>query len=302
MFKFLRQVPLLMFSIFFLVTPLELEVFGKIPALGSLTNIKIMGVKMDKPGSISPNYQAYSEGKFLPFFDQENNPIKVSYPKNQSVDITPPPPPLNEFDRGVLATCGPINSNVTEEKFKKLMLKHPKVLEKIQKAVGGELRPGRNRKDLFLADLTDIWFTRRGFQHIFCGQLKSASKIGGLHFVGRYLQLQEEGIGGRLANNSRNEQVLAGVIYTVGIAIKRGDQIFIDKVKGYSYVTNAEEILLVATETFKEQGTKFASCLINMKDQETGKTFKAVFVKDRKSIVTFYPDVTPKGASCNINL
>ena len=39
-------------------------------------------------------------------------------------------------------------------------------------------------------------------------------------------------------------------------AIKEGDQIFIDQVKGYSYVTNAEEILLVATETFKEQGTK----------------------------------------------
>jgi hypothetical protein len=64
----------------------------------------------------------------------------------------------------------------------------------------------------FLDDLTAIWFNRRGFEHIFCGDINNSTTIGGLHFAGRYLQLQNQGIAGRLPNNSNREEVIPGEV------------------------------------------------------------------------------------------
>lgn len=242
--------------------------------------------------------QSQPAAKLLPFFDNIDNPVPVGFPRGQKLDITPPIPLLNSFDKAVLNICGPIGTKVTPNKFKQLLSDYPDVLQTLQTASGGELFPGRKKKAEFIEDLTDIWFKNRGFEHIFCGEIKSANDIGGLHFYGRYLQLQNEGIGGRLPNNHRREEIVPGVIYTMGVVIKQGNLTVTDVIKGYSYLSNAQEMLLDATKIFKLQGNSEGACIFNVRDRDTGTTFPKVFVRRQKAIVTFYPDATPQGAKC----
>ena len=236
--------------------------------------------------------------QLLPFFDNVDNPAPVRFPAGQQADITPPPPLLNPFDKAVLKLCGPVGTRVSSNNFKQLLSYYPDVLQKLQQASGGELRSGRNNKAQFLDDLTNIWFQRRGFEHIFCGEIYNANDIGGLHFHGRYLQLQNEGIGGRLPNNQGREEVIPNVIYTMGVVIKQKNRTVTDVIKGYSYLSNAEEMLLDATKIFKLQGNNEGACIYNVRDQETGQSFPTVFVRKGKAIITYYPDATPQGAKC----
>ncbi|WP_414527916.1 EndoU domain-containing protein [Nodularia chucula] len=268
----------------------------KIHRLGSRLTVLLLacflGMQNPAPAKSQPASQ------LLPFFDNINNPVPVGFPIGQKLDITPAPPVLNSFDLAVLNICGSIGTRVTPNQFQQLLSSYPDVLQKLQTVTGGELRPGRRNKSEFLADLTDIWFKNRGFEHIFCGELKSANDIGGLHFYGRYLQLQNQGIGGRLPNNHRREQVVPGVIYTMGVVIQQGNLTFRDVIKGYSYVSNAQELLIDATQIFKLQGNSEGACIFYVRDQDTGTTFPKVFVRRQKAIVTFYPDATPQGANC----
>ncbi|MBD2724912.1 EndoU domain-containing protein [Nostoc sp. FACHB-892] len=236
--------------------------------------------------------------QLLPFFDNVDNPVTVRFPAGQKVDITPSPPLLNPFDKAVLNLCGPIGTRVSSNNFKQLLSYYPDVLQKLQQVSGGELRPGRKNKAQFLEDLTNIWFQRRGFEHIFCSEIYNANDIGGLHFHGRYLQLQNEGIGGRLPNNQGREEVVPGVIYTMGVVIKQKNRTVTDVIKGYGYLSNAEEMLLDATRIYKLQGNNDGACIYNVRDQETGKSFPTVFVTKEKAIITYYPDATPQGARC----
>lgn len=249
-----------------------------------------------QPVDINPAIE--SNKTLLPFFDNVNNPEQHGFPRGEKVDITPPAPQLSQFDLDVLKTCGKIGSKVRANDFKNLMSNYPEVLNKIQQAVGGELLTTRKTPEEFRDDLTAAWFNRKGFEHIFCGQLDDAQKIGGLHFVGRYLQLQNQKIGGRLVNNLQKEEVIPGVVYTLGVVIKNGNQTVIDDLKGYALVSNASEILLDGTKALKAQGNAQGACILQVIDEDSGKSFPAVFVKDRSSIVTFYPDATPNGKPC----
>jgi len=233
-----------------------------------------------------------------PFFDQVNNLELHSFPRGKRADITPPPPQLSEFDQAVLQTCGSIGTRVRASSFKQLMSAHPNVLRQVKAAVGGELRPVRRTEAEFLDDLTAIWSSRGGFEHIFCGEIESSQKIGGLHFFGRYLQLQNQGIAGRLPNNLQKEEVIPGVVYTLGVVVKQGNRSVSDARKGYPLVSNAQELLLEGTKAFKAQGNAQGACIYPVVDQDSGKSYQAVFVKDRSAIVTFYPDATPQGKAC----
>lgn len=237
-----------------------------------------------------------SQATLLPFFDNVNNPEQHGFPRNKQEDITPPPPQLNAFDQAVLKTCGTIGAKVNARDFKQLMSNNPDVLREIKQSVGGKLRPVRTTEAEFLDDLTAVWSERGGFEHIFCGELDGSQKIGGLHFAGRYLQLQQQGIAGRLPQNLGKEEVIPGQIYTLGVVIKNGNQTVRDDRKGYALGLDAKEILLNATKAFNAQGNAQGACLLPIQDGQA--SFKAVFVKDRSAIVTFYPDATPSGKAC----
>jgi Bacterial EndoU nuclease len=252
-------------------------------------------------GLTFPAYSQKQDEKLIPFFDNQDNPVPVANPRGQQLDISPPAPQLNEFDQALLQACGDIGTNVNPERFKQLMRSHSAILQEIQQAAGGELRPGRKGNSEFIQDLTNIWFQHKGFDHIFCGEVRSAQKIGGLHFAGRYLQLQNQGIAGILPNNEANQEAIPGVAYTFGVVIKQGNKTMTDTLKGYGYLSNAEEILVDATRLFKQQETFEGACIANIKDVETGKTIPTVFVRKEGAIVTYYPDATPQGIKCKGN-
>ena len=254
------------------------------------------------PLALSNPVKAQSQNtKLLPFFDNVNNPVPVGFPRGQNLDISPPAPKLNSFDLAVLRTCGTIGTRVKPERFKQLLSQYPDVVEKLQQVTGGELRLGRRSQSEFINDLTDIWFKRKGFEHIFCGEIYNQNDIGGLHFYGRYLQLQQQGIGGRLPNNTRRQEVVPGIIYTMGVVIKQKNSTVTDVIKGYSYLSNALEILLDVTQIHKLQENFEGACIYQVRDRDTGQTFPAVFVRREQAIITFYPDATPKGRQCKTN-
>jgi Bacterial EndoU nuclease len=242
--------------------------------------------------------KAQEDTKLIPFFDNENNPVPVGFPAGQQLDISPPAPQLNDFDKAVLNVCGPFGKNVQPNEFKQLLRTYPNVLQKLQQVTRGELRPNRRGRSDFLQDLTNIWFKRKGFEHIFCGEVYNDNDIGGLHFYGRYLQLQNQGIGGRLPNNNGRQEVVPGVIYTMGVIVKQGNRTIRDVIKGYGYLSNAEEMLIDVTRIFKQQGNSEGACIYQVKDSETGKIFPTVFVRKEQGIITYYPDATPKGITC----
>jgi hypothetical protein len=240
-----------------------------------------------------PKPKPRPSGRLLPFFDAVNNPVTVGFPRNQSVDITPLPPSLSAFDRKVLDTCGAFGSSVSTVSLRRLFTDSPEVVSRIRTAVGGEIFPGRDSDQQFRDDLLTIWSDRAGFAHIFCGE-DDGQKIGGLHFVGRYLQLQEQGIAGRLANNGNQEEVQVGEIYTLGVEVRLPNRTIRDRKKGYSYVSSAEELLTEATQAFKRfPATTKQACLNTVRDPDADQPFKAVFVKTNRAIVTYYPDATP---------
>ncbi len=260
---------------------------------GLTTLILISSIGLDNPVNAQQK-----DIELLPFFDNQNNPVRVNYPSGAKLDITPPAPQLNSFDRAVLKTCGPIGTKVEPNQFKKLLSAYPEVLTKIRIATNNQLRPGRTNSNKFLEDLTDIWFKNKGFEHIFCGEIYNENDIGGLHFYGRYLQLQNQKIAGRLPVNPGRQEVIPGVIYTMGVIIKQGDRTIRDEIKGYGYLSNAEELLLDVTKVYKQQKNTEGACIYQQLDKETGTSFPTVFVRKNKAIITFYPDATPRGKRC----
>jgi Bacterial EndoU nuclease len=246
----------------------------------------------------------------LPFFDNTNNPIPVDFPVGAQKDITPPPPSLERFDQRVLAMCGAgFDAPVSEQSFRTLLKDFPDVFSKLKTAAGGSLKPNRSSDTAFTDDLVQIWFAQGGFKHILCGEKDSklvngVPNLGGLHFSGRYLQLQNQsGIkAGRFISSATKQEVVDGAIYTFGTRVVQGNlKIAEAPIKGYSYALNAQEILTNATKASKlfnpPAGPAAASCLLTVSDPAVA-SFQAVFVKKAGAIVTFYPDATPEGSAC----
>jgi Bacterial EndoU nuclease len=243
---------------------------------------------------------------FLPFFDTINNPIP--FPGDRLVDITPPSPKLNDFDKAVATLCGLPGKRVTEIEFVDMMNRFPNVLKEIKNYTGGKVfasRPVLTSDPRYLRDLTEAWFSQaEGFNHIFCGEaIPGDDKIGGFHFSGRYLQLQEANLAGRLPGNLRNEEVEPGETYTMGVVMLVNGVETTDTKKGYGLTLSAEDILKIATKAFGDNPTSNSNstaCLLDVTDD--GADFNAVFVRRRIGVRTFYPDATPDNSSAKCDI
>jgi hypothetical protein len=176
---------------------------------------------------------------------------------------------------------------------------YPDVVRDLKQVTDGELKPNRRSNSQFLDDLTAIWFEQKGFKHIFCGE-QDGKSIGGLHFVGRYLEFQQNGVAGRILRTGdgrkATQEVVDGEIYTFGVAIVQNGRVIADNpVKGYPYTLNAQEMLLEATrgfKLFKSTAKESKGCLLTIAVPGTT-PHQAVFVKKAGAIRTFYPDATP---------
>lgn len=235
----------------------------------------------------------------LPFFDEVDNKV-TGLRSGGSADITPPPPHLDDFDRAVLKACGPVGKSVSAAEFRTLLRTNVPVLDRLRSFTGGKVfaeRPAAATSEAYLDALTEAWMRAQAFDHIFCGEPGSQSgKIGGLHFHGRYLELQQAGTACRMNNITQNE-VSPGAIYTMGVIMRRPDGSTVqDARKGYGLTLSAEEILKVATKALSENptiGQETSGCILSLKDD--GMSFSAVFVRRPEGVRTFYPDATPNG-------
>ncbi|MBE9008116.1 EndoU domain-containing protein [Fortiea sp. LEGE XX443] len=229
----------------------------------------------------------------VPFFDDINNPVS-GLAFGSPADVTPTAPGLNSFDTAVVNLCGAPGTVVSRTGFQTMMNNNPTVLTNIKTYVGGYLKIGRTSNTDFLNDLTDVWFNVEGFEHVFCGEPVQGGSIGGLHFVGRYVELQNKGLAGRLSNNTFREEVVPNTIYTMGVVMRVGTGTAQSTIKGYPYTLNAEEMLSVASLGYKNNpntSTTNQACLLSVTDEN--RTFKAVFVRRQGGVRTFYPDATP---------
>lgn len=231
----------------------------------------------------------------LPFFDQLANPIKVK--NNPSADITPPAPPIDAFGEAVNQVCGPSGKVTGRTEFVKLMKAHPDVLADLMRFTGGKVfgnQPPSQDQDVYLQDLVKAWYDVHAFDHIFCGETEVDKKIGGLHYQGRYQQLQKTGEACRLPNHAANE-VVPGSVYSMGVKMKRVNGQWIShEIKGYGLTFSAADILKAATRAFAENPTSSSdslACLQRIDDG--GVNYSTVFVRRKQGIRTFYPDATP---------
>lgn len=233
----------------------------------------------------------------LPFFDTQNNPVKV---KNGTADITPPAPVIDAFGQAVNQVCGPAGKATSRAEFVKLMKAHPSVLADVMRFTSGKVFGGQTpttNPDAYLQELVKAWYEVKAFDHIFCGETEGEKKIGGLHFVGRYVQLQKTGEACRLPNFKSNE-VVPGSVYSMGVKMKKlNGQFITHEIKGYGLSLSAADILKVATRALAENPTNSSAstaCLQQFTDGAEGYT--TVFVRRKQGIRTFYPDATPDKA------
>ena len=263
-----------------------------------------------KPKPKPPKPKPVKPGELQPFFDSVETGELLSFPRGVEVDAMPKPPTVTAFDQQVLNTCGAFGSGVSVDQVRSLFEKNPDIVAQIKKAVEESVvqPPGmpvrRQSKEVFFEDLVSMWTGQRGFEHIFCGQVKG-NDIKGLHFAARYYELQRKGIAGRLPFNQRQEEVIAGLVYTMGIQARVNGRVLNDRKGGYSYVSSALEILIDGTRAYTQfkinSGQNNSVCSYNAEDIETLQKFKAVFVKNDRGIVTMYPDATPNAGDrpCN---
>jgi Bacterial EndoU nuclease len=232
----------------------------------------------------------------VPFFDAVNNPKSgLKYPAGVAVDVTPVPPTLNAFDQAVSNVCGVPGKKVSRTEFQTLMTNNPTVLASIKARMGIS---SSLSDTVFLNDLTNIWFNAEGFNHVLCGEPVSGGAIGGLHFAGRYLQLQNQGLAGRLDNNTANEEVVSGAIYTIGAKMIVNDATAQSSIKGFGYTLNAEDILAIGGYAYNRNpnsGSTSRACNLSLTDD--GNSFTTIFVAKTNGVRTFYPDATPSSAN-----
>jgi hypothetical protein len=228
-------------------------------------------------------------GEFPAFFDDRDNPVAVDFPRGTRRDMTPPPPPMTRFGAQLLELCGSLGDPVSADAFRALLERREN--ERLLADLSRELAPGGGD---VATRLTALWFKRDGFRHIFCGE-PGPGGMSGLHYQGRYLQMQDRGWGGPLPVGEGIEEIVPGVIYTLGIQYRWHDRIVGTRIKGYAYGLEAEELLRNATRAHRQLGARSGkvSCLYAVPRRVGRNAFKAVFVARDGAIRTFYPDATP---------
>lgn len=234
---------------------------------------------------------------FRPFFDDQDQRVRVDFPKNTLQDISPLPPSLSPFGARVLETCGEFGQTVPREAFQSLLadVSADELLDRMRNEVGCNAFADCSR-DAIVDALTDIWFKAEGFEHIFCGK-PGPERLDGLHFHGRYLQMQENGWGGPLAVDRGREEIVPGVIYSLGTQHAWNGRVVDTPIKGYGYTLSATDLIVHGTRAYLQVGpavTKTA-CIYTVPASEEAPSFQAVYVGLDGGVLTFYPDATLSG-------
>jgi Bacterial EndoU nuclease len=222
---------------------------------------------------------------FAPFFDTNDEPN----------DPSPQPPTLSAFDRAMLKVCGEWGSRPRQAAFRAALDNASLAADvtRIHQALGGSILGPQRRLKQFKDELASVWFAEDGFRHVFCGE-PSERTIGGLHFVGRYLEMQEKGWGGLAAHCNKTE--IEPPIYTFGVTFRApSGNVATACPKGYALNLDAVGLLIEATQAFKlmlPRTSGKAMCL-HAVGGASANPYLAVFVIKSAAVRTFYPDASP---------
>ena len=227
-----------------------------------------------------------ADAALRPFFDLVD----------QRDDPAPPPPALTGFDRAVLAVCGGWGAKVPVGRFRH-MLDDPALaadVGRMHQALDGRVLGQHQDLPGFKDQLAGVWFRAGGFRHTLCGE-PGEQRLGGLHFAGRYLDMQEHGWGGRFDLCDRSE--IAPPIYTIGVRYRTPSGGMATACpKGYAHNLDALEIIVEATRALKHLQARpsgRASCLHAVREAPH-RDYLAVFVARDGAIRTFYPHASPR--------
>lgn len=228
---------------------------------------------------------------FRPFFDRDETGPR---------DASPQPPELGPFDRAILDLCGEWGSRPSRSGFRQV-LDLPEIagdVAAIRDALGSAVRGDPVAPARFADELTALWFAEEGFRHIFCGE-PGEERLGGLHFKGRFLQMQERGWGGLAACESAE---IDPPIYTIGVEfLTPSGQRERACPKSYSIALDASDLFIEATTAFRAQQIHRAGermCLHRI-GTPPSRSHYAVLVSRSGAIRTFYPNASP---SCDRRL
>lgn len=219
---------------------------------------------------------------------------------DRNTPAQPNPPDLDTLDKAVLRACGPIRGRVSEEEFNALVNDHYKELSNTFPTSWAD-----EPRDKVTDRLRRIWLGYRGLDHVMCGEWEARSVMG-LHFRGRYLQLQRE----RAAcyENSDAEEIVNGHIYTIGV--RSADRANRNMKKGYGLQQSAADIFRIghhayelcasADDGWKPYSVDFDKAVYvkTVEEQRTIDNYvicKASASDDTETygILTIYPDATP---------
>lgn len=224
-----------------------------------------------------------ADGGLLPFFDTATGPS----------DPSPGAPQLTALDRAVLQLCGPWGSRPASAAFRRMLDSDAPAaeVEALRQALGSAVLGPARDPARFKDELTAAWFRADGFAHIFCGE-PARDGLGGLHYAGRYLQMQQEGWGG-LATGCRRSEI-APPVYTFGLRYRiPGGGMGSACPKGYALSLDARELFIAATRALRLQdGRGGPACLYRVAERGQP-TFLAVLVSRDGAIRSFYPDASP---------
>lgn len=229
---------------------------------------------------------------FKPFFAENDKTL-------------PAPPSLNEFDKQVLKICGTWGHRVTRQEF--LAGITDENMQKLYNKLDHTIITPHASIEVFKKELADIWFKRRGFEHVFCGKSEQ-NKLRGFHYIGRYLYMQQKHLAG-LSTKKCSRTGTKYPVYTIAIDFTDTD----GEVKtrcnvSYAYDLNAFDLITEVTNAYKQakQHGKNHLCIYHVK--HGGNSYAATFVRRNDAIVTFFPNLKPncsnrkaKISSCNCN-
>jgi hypothetical protein len=209
-------------------------------------------------------------------------------------EALPPPPSPAAFDRAILDLCGEWGSRPARSAFRQV-LDLPEVARDVaamREELGSAVRGPRLAPADFADELTALWFAEDGFRHVFCGEPGEA-RLGGMHFKGRFLQMQQRGWGG-LASCRSTE--IDPPIFTIGVEyVTPSGQRELACPKSYSIALDARGLLTEATKAFREKQVHRAGetmCLHRVMRPES-RSYYAVLVSRAGAIRTFYPHASP---------
>lgn len=239
---------------------------------------------------VNKNNENQLSTKCEPFFDYDNK-----------TSAAPEPPIMTNFGNGIVRACGAIGGKVSNHEFEALIYDNWNSLSKLYPTGWSTLT-----KNEIVSKLKQIWLTQDGFNHVFCGDWDDGL-IGGLHFRGRYLQLQNEEKA--CYKESPDEEIIDDKIYTIGVVSKDGSNRH-DK-KGYALKQSALDLFSFGITAFeycnsdanwKPYKSNFDKVFyINDTDAKVDYQVicKATDQLDKLTygILTIYPDATPNKSS-----